>query len=60
MNGYHIASYVVYGCLAASVLWGIVDGLVFFRPVRERWREMDEGQIPAELRQRLRRSPSAR
>jgi tetratricopeptide (TPR) repeat protein len=58
MNGYQIASYVVYGCLAASVLWGIIDGLVYYRPVRERWREMDERQIPGELRRRLRSSPS--
>lgn len=58
-NGYQIASYAVYGTLAVSVLWGIIDGVVNFvrrRRSRPVWREVEEREVPPEYRIDLERA----
>lgn len=52
-NAYQVASYAVYGTLAISVLWGIIDGVVNFvrrRRSRPTWREVEEREVPPEYR----------
>jgi hypothetical protein len=53
LTGYQYASYAVYGALAVAVIWGIIDGLVHFYRARrrpDRWREVPDDEVPAELR----------
>jgi hypothetical protein len=53
LNGYQIASYAVYGALAVSVAWGIIDALVNYARARragDRWSEVDENDVPEEHR----------
>lgn len=52
-NYYQVASFAVYGTLAVSVLWGMIDAVVNLvrrRRSRPAWREVDEREVPSEYR----------
>lgn len=57
-RGLEYAGYAVYGALAVTVVWGIIDALVNYRPRVERWIEIDEEDVPEAHRLAPERGPA--
>ncbi|MBN2342250.1 MAG: hypothetical protein JXR45_12210 [Deltaproteobacteria bacterium] len=58
-TGYRVANRISIGALSLMVFIGIVDSIYHFEPQTEKWRKVDEKDVPRELQKKNKKNTTA-